>query len=74
MAKYRNGQQLLRAGGSSMKAMKTYTITLTERDLKANWEFLRRTPLKGEEVSLFISLTNALKSAKTLEPKVKTPE
>lgn len=49
--------------------MKSYTITFTERDLKAAWEFLRRTPLKGEEVPAFTSLANALKSAKPVETK-----
>lgn len=51
--------------------MKTYAVTLTERDLKANWEFLRRTTLKGEEVPAFAALTNALKNAKPVEDKTK---
>jgi hypothetical protein len=55
--------------------MKNYTVTFTERDVKALMVFLARAPLKGEEVSAFISLRNAVNAAKpTEEPKTQPAE
>ncbi len=54
--------------------MKNYTVTLSEKDLQNAREFLQRVPLTGKEVPAFVSLSNALMSAKPSQPKTSPTE
>jgi hypothetical protein len=51
-----------------------YTIKLTHADFKNLPEFLKRCPLKGDEVPAFLSVMNALAAAKPEEKAACVPD
>ncbi len=47
--------------------MKTYQFTLTERSLQALREFMKRVPLKGDEVPAFNLLNSEISRLKAID-------